>query len=37
MLKEKVKEFMQRFDKNKDGRIEMSEVRPEPQKQSKLA
>lgn len=27
MLKEKVKEFVQKFDKNKDGRIEMSEVR----------
>ncbi|CAF96430.1 unnamed protein product [Tetraodon nigroviridis] len=25
-LKEKVKEFVQRFDKNKDGRIEMSEL-----------
>lgn len=30
MLKEKVKEFVQKFDKNKDGRIEMSEVRPDP-------
>lgn len=28
-LKEKVKEFVQKFDKNKDGRIEMSEVTPE--------
>lgn len=24
-----MKEFMQKFDKNKDGRIEMSEVRPQ--------
>lgn len=27
-FREKMKEFMQKFDKNKDGRIEMSEVRP---------
>lgn len=25
-FREKMKEFMQKFDKNKDGRIEMSEV-----------
>lgn len=29
LFKEKVKEFMANFDKNSDGRIEMSEVRPE--------
>lgn len=28
IFREKMKEFMQNFDKNKDGRIEMSEVRP---------
>lgn len=28
IFREKMKEFMQKFDKNKDGRIEMSEVRP---------
>lgn len=28
-FREKMKEFMQKFDKNKDGRIEMSEVRPQ--------
>lgn len=29
LFKEKLKEFMANFDKNSDGRIEMSEVRPD--------